>query len=362
MCISFGAALATTPSWMSHKAEAETVSMLSRGTPLEIVVIGCGVSGLTTGLLLLEAGHRVRIWAKSLPPYTTSNAAGAVWHPFKVHPPEKVAKWGAEAFRRFKALQAVPESGVIRAPMLDFRKAPAADPPWSQVIDGFRHATAAELLPGRADGYVGESQVIDMNRYLEYLRRQVLAQGGQIAQRTVTSLDEAFAQGSVVVNCAGLGARELVRDRDLHPSRGKVVRIRQRDFHQVLLDDEERDNMAYVIPRIDDIVLGGTDDEDVSGASYHGEEYQESAALDPEAEAIVRRCARLSPTFAQIGSEDVLKMVTGWRPVRSQVRLEGERVAPERILLHNYGHGGAGVTLSWGCATEVVERLAQMLA
>jgi len=335
--------------------------LLSRGTSLEIVVIGCGVSGLTTGLLLLEAGYGVRIWAKSLPPSTTSNAAGAVWHPFKVNPPEKVAKWGAEAFRRFKALQAVPASGVIRAPMLDLRQEPAEDPPWSQVIDGFRHATAAELLPGRADGYVGETQVIDMNRYLEYLRQQFLAKGGQIVQRTVKSVDEAFAQSSVVVNCAGLGARELVGDRDLHPSRGKVVRIRQRAFHQVLFDDEDRTSMAYVIPRIDDIVLGGTDDEDESGERYYGEEYQESATLDPEAEAIVRRCARLSPAFAQITPADVVKMVTGWRPVRSEVRLEGERVAPERILLHNYGHGGAGVTLSWGCAVEVAERLAQML-
>jgi D-amino-acid oxidase len=57
----------------------------------------------------------------------------------------------------------------------------------------------------------------------------------------------------------------------------------------------------------------------------------------------------------------VLKVVTGWRPVRSQVRVEGERLTPERILLHNYGHGGAGVTLSWGCASDVVRQLAAMI-
>ncbi|HLV98922.1 MAG TPA: FAD-dependent oxidoreductase [Ktedonobacterales bacterium] len=329
--------------------------------PLDILVIGCGVSGLTTGLLLQEAGHRVRIWAKTLPPYTTSNAAAAVWHPFKVHPPEKVAPWGAEAFRRFEKLLATPESGVIRSPVLEMRVERGADPAWRGVVGNFRHATAAELLPGRVDGYVFEALVIDTNRYLEYLRGRFLAQGGQIAQRTVERLDGAFVESQVVVNCTGLGARELVGDRDIHPSRGKVVRIRQRDFHQVILDDDDRSSMAYIIPRIDDIVLGGTDEEDVTGEHYRGEEYIESTTLDPEAEAIVQRVARLTPRLAEVTSADVLKVVTGWRPVRSQVRLEGERVTPERILLHNYGHGGAGVTLSWGCAREVVEQLAAMI-
>jgi D-amino-acid oxidase len=329
--------------------------------PLDVIVIGCGVSGLTTGLLLQGAGHRVSIWAKTLPPYTTSNAAAAVWHPFKANPPEKVARWGAEAYRRFEGLLAIPESGVIRAPVLEMRQEQGADPAWCRVVGGFRHAAAAELLPGRADGYVFEALVIDTNRYLEYLRRRFLAKGGQIVQRAVERLDEVFAESRVVVNCTGLGARQLVGDRDIHPSRGKVVRIKQRDFHQVLLDDDDRSSMAYVIPRIDDIVLGGTDEEDVTGEGYRGEEYQESAALDPEAEAIVQRCARLWPHLAEVTSADVLKVVTGWRPVRSEVRVEGERVAPERVLLHNYGHGGAGITLSWGCARDVVEQLAAML-
>jgi D-amino-acid oxidase len=333
---------------------------MSEGAPLDIIVIGCGVSGLTTGLLLQEAGHRVSIWAKTLPPHTTSNAAAAVWHPFRVNPPDKVARWGMEAFRRFEGLLAVPESGVIRAPVLEQRQERTEDPPWTGVVGGFRHATAEELRPGRPDGYVFESLVVDTDRYLEYLRRRFLARGGQIVQRKVERLEEVFAQSRVVVNCTGLGARELVGDRDVHPSRGKVVRIRQRNFHQVLFDDEDRASMAYVIPRIDDIVLGGTDDEDISGERYHGEEYLESKTLDPEAEAILQRCAALSPRVAATQA-DVLKVVTGWRPLRSQVRVEGERVAPEGILLHNYGHGGAGITLSWGCARDVVEQLAAMV-
>lgn len=327
--------------------------------PFDILVLGCGVSGLTTGVLLQEAGHRVNIWAKTLPPYTTSNAAAAVWHPFKVNPPEKVARWGDITFQRFAALQALPESGVIRAPLLDLKVERAADPDWKVAVPDFRHVTAEELHPGRADGFVFETLVIDTNRYLEYLRRRFLAQGGQIVQRTVRDLSEAFAQHPIVVNCTGLGARTLVGDRDLHPSRGRVVRLKQDGFHRVILDDEERESMAYVIPRIDDMVLGGTDEEDVTGEGYHGEEYQESRELDAAGEAIVRRCARLSPHFASIAPEQILKQVSGWRPVRSQVRLEREQIAPDRVLLHNYGHGGAGVTLSWGCAQDVVALLGE---
>ncbi len=331
--------------------------MFSQEASRNVLVIGCGVSGLTTGLLLLEAGYRVTIWAKSLPPYTTSNAAAAVWHPFKVNPPEKVAEWGAEAFRQFRALRAVPESGVIEAPLLDLKRTPGDDPAWKGAVEDFRHARADELLPGCVDGFVFTTLVIDTNRYLEYLRQRFLAKGGRIEQRLVTTLSEAFAQSRIVVNCTGLGARELIGDRDVHPSRGRVVRIRQNGFRQVVLDDEERHNMAYAIPRIDDIVLGGTDEEDVSGESYHGEEYQESRELDPAAEALLKRCARLSSHFARVTQADVLKVVSGWRPVRSVVRVEREQVTPDRILLHNYGHGGAGVTLSWGCAKEAVELL-----
>lgn len=329
--------------------------------PLDILVLGCGVSGLTTGLLLQDAGHRVSIWAKSLPPYTTSNAAAAIWHPFKVNPPGKVAPWGAESIRRFHELLVVPESGVIRSSVLEIRQERGAEPAWLSAVGSFRHATAGELRPGREDGFVFDGLVIDTNRYLEYLRQQFLAQGGQITQRTVTRLDEAFAHSRVVANCTGLGARQLVGDRDIHPSRGKVVRIRQRDFHQAILDDDDRTSMAYVIPRIDDIVLGGMDDEDVTCERYHGEEYRESTTLDAEAEAILQRVKRLTPRVAEVTAADVLKMVEGWRPVRSQVRVEVERVAPQRVLLHNYGHGGAGVTLSWGCAKDAVDQLAKLL-
>ena len=312
---------------------------------MEILVIGCGVSGLTTGLCLLEAGHTVSIWARELPPHTTSNVAAAVWFPYKAHPVDRVTAWGKKAFQTFKSLQPVAGSGILMANVCEFKPVPSPDPWWVTAVDNFRHARAEELPDGYADGYVFEAPVIDTRIYLDYLMRSFQAQGGQILQRTVADLSEAFAQTAVVVNCSGLGARELVGDQDLHAARGQVVKIKHNGFRRVLVDEEGPNKLAYIVPRTHDIVLGGTDEED-----------NESTEIDStETQAILRRCAKLAPDFATVAAGDILGVACGLRPVRSTVRLEAERVAPGRLLIHNYGHGGAGITLSWGCAAEVVE-------
>ncbi len=303
---------------------------------MDILVIGCGVSGLTTGLCLLEAGHTVHIWAKDLPPYTTSNAAAAVWLPFKAYPVERVTAWGKETLRRFKVLQTEQASGVFIATIFDLKSAHAPDPWWAPAVEDFRHARQEELPLGYADGYTFETPVIDTLVYLDYLLHAFQARGGQIHQRAITSLAEAFAQSAIVVNCTGLGARALVGDNDLHAARGQVVRIRHNGFRQVMVDENDLAQLTYIVPRIHDIVLGGT---------Y--EEHNESTVADPDTtRAILRRCAQIAPIFATITPTDIVSIGCGLRPVRSTVRLEAERPGPDQFLVHNYGHGGAGITLS----------------
>lgn len=157
---------------------------------------------------------------------------------------------------------------------------------------------------------------------------------------------------NAVVNCSGLGARELVGDYDLRPAKGQIVRIKHNGFRRVLLDhgEEEQNSLTYIIPRTYDVVLGGT---------Y--EEQNESTEVDPgETEAILHRCANLAPEFAAVTHKDILNEVCGLRPVRSTVRVEAERITPDCLLVHNYGHGRAGFTLSWGCALEVVEIIVEI--
>lgn len=316
---------------------------------MDILVIGCGVNGLTTGLSLLEAGHSLQIWAKELPPDTTSNRAAAIWYPYKATAPN-VSQWGTKGYETFKLLRHVQESGVLWTNMLEVKSEASADDPWwATIVDGFRHARPEELSAGYADGYVFEVPVIDTSIYLDYLLRRFQAQGGRIQQRAISDLSQAFAQSAIVVNCSGLGARELVGDRDLYPSRGQVIRVRHNGFRTVLLDHDKPNEVTYIVPRTNDIVLGGSD-----------EEHNESTAINVgQTRDILRRCAKLAPQFANITSEDIVSVACGLRPVRSTVRVEAERIAPERLLIHNYGHGGAGITLSWGCAAEVMELVSQ---
>ncbi len=311
---------------------------------MNILILGCGVSGLTTGLRLLEAGHTVSIWTRDLPSGATSSVAAAIWYPYKAYPEDKVTAWGAEAYRVFASLADVEGAGIRMADVLELFPAPAPDPWWVSAVPAFRHATPGELPPGYSDGYVFAAPVIQMPIYLDYLMRRFESDGGKVTLRAVSSLDEALAACPVVVNCTGIGARDLTGDTDLHPSRGQVVRIRPNGFRRCLLDDTGPNAVAYIVPRITDIVLGGTDDEGNA-----------STEPDPAVTAdILRRCSRLDPAFATVSEADILSVACGLRPVRSAVRLESEHPAPDRLVVHNYGHGGAGVTLSWGCASEVV--------
>ena len=319
---------------------------------MNILVIGCGVSGLTTGLCLLDAGHTVSIWAKELPPHTTSNVAAAAWYPYKAYPADRLTGWGKQALQKFKELQADKDSGVFMTNALEVKRVPSSDPWWVTAVADFRHANPEELPASYADGYIFKAPVIDTSIYLDYLVRTFQARKGQIVQRVIMNLSEAFTQSDIVVNCSGLGARELVGDYDLRPAKGQVVRIKHNGFRRVLQDhgEKEQNSLTHITPRIHDIVLGGI---------Y--EENNESLEVDPEqTQDILRRCAKLAPEFPAVAKEDIINVVCGLRPVRSTVRVEAERITPDCLLIHNYGHGGAGFTLSWGCALEVVEIIAEI--
>jgi D-amino-acid oxidase len=276
--------------------------------------------------------------------------AAAVWYPYKAYPQDKVNAWGASTYAIFRDLAAADsplDHGIVMSEILEVLPEQTPDPWWVETVrESFRHAGPDELPPGYQDGYVFTAPVIDMSIYLPYLQHRFTAAGGRIMERSATNLDEAFAQCPVVVNCAGLGARELVGDTLLYAALGQVVRIRsQSGIRRAVLDDYGPNKVAYIVPRVHDIVLGGID-----------EDRNEDTQPDPEATAsILRRCANLLPELSSLPEEDILAVVCGLRPARPSVRLERENVRPGNWVVHNYGHGGAGVTLSWGCAAEVVE-------
>jgi D-amino-acid oxidase len=175
-----------------------------------------------------------------------------------------------------------------------------------------------------------------MPAYLAWLSEQVIARGGSITRLTLHGLPRVGHGGAdVVVDCSGIGAKFLARDPSLNPVQGQVVRVEQVGLESWWLDAA---GPTYVVPRRRDIIVGGTD---VEG--------EWSVTPSPDvASAILRRALRLVPELA--GAE-VLGHKVGLRPGRPVVRLEADEHEPH--VIHCYGHGGAGVTLSWGCAREV---------
>jgi D-amino-acid oxidase len=298
--------------------------------PERVVVVGAGVVGLSCALRLLEAGHRVDVLARDLPLETTSSVAAAIWYPYRAFPQDRVTAWGAAAYAEFAGQAERGVDGVVMRRGTELLRRPQPDPWW---IDAVPALDRVEPVAPYADAWSFVTPVIEMPRYLTWLADRILDAGGTITRMALARLPEA----PLVVNCSGLGSRALAGDPTTRPVRGQVVVVEQLGLDEWWLtgDGFEGESPTYVIPRADDIVLGGTDEDDDWSRT----------PLPEIAEDIVRRAAALVPDVAKAR---VLRHKVGLRPARSAVRLE--RVGD---VIHCYGHGGAGVTLSWGCADEV---------
>jgi D-amino-acid oxidase len=308
-----------------------------------IVVVGCGVVGMTCAAALRDVGLPVEIWAARLPPRTTSNAAAAFWYPYGSSPTGRAVKWCVDSYARFAAIARDPTAGVTMRRARNLSRGVQARPWWADAVPSVRQATANELPEGFGFGWVFEAPVIDTRSYLPWLMQRLRDGGVKIAQRRVASLLEPLAEADAVVNCAGLGARELCQDEELYPIRGQVMHVAATGIDDVYLDEIDGEGLAYIVPRGDDCVLGGT--------ATDGDDGLEARPVD--ADAILRRCAGMVPRLREAGR---LADVVGLRPGRADVRLETETLGGKRVV-HNYGHGGSGFTLSWGCALDVAERV-----
>ncbi|MEG3630251.1 FAD-dependent oxidoreductase [Streptomyces poriticola] len=308
-----------------------------------VVVVGGGVIGLTTAVLLAERGRRVRLWTREPVERTTSAVAGALWWPYRIRPVTQARTWALDSLGVYEELAARPEVTGVRMAEGVLGGTRVEDVAgWAAArLPGLRASTAGEYLGA---GVWARLPLIDMAVHLPWLRDRLTTAGGTVETREVGDLREVPAP--VVVNCTGLGARALVPDPSVRPVRGQLVIVENPGVRGWLVStDAASGGMAYCFPQPGRLVLGGTAQED-----------DWSAEPDPAvAEAIVRRCAALRP---QIAGARVLEHRVGLRPARPAVRLEAEPLPDGRLLVHNYGHGGAGVTVAWGCARQAA-RLAR---
>jgi D-amino-acid oxidase len=356
-----------------------------------VAIVGEGVSGLTCGVVFAERGYRTAIFAKDIGQETTSSVAAAVWFPYHVEPAERVIPLALETYQVLLDLVRFPESGVsiIESRQL-LRTGEIEIPEWaiplgasvipSEVENGAAgeaatwtgrpeaERTGSERIksrcasfkfsprnPSTPPAYAGSAQddhgfasgfslcvpLMDTTIYLDYLVARFRKAGGEIhANVRFEKLEDVDRKFDLVINCAGIGARELVRDADLEPHRGQVAIVPRIEGLScaIVCDDAP---LMYAIPRTNDCVFGGTND------------VSDNLAADPATTSqIVAECSRV----LDIERPRVLAERVGLRPFRkSGLRLERNRLHDGRTVIHNYGHGGAGFTLSWGCAREVFE-------
>ena len=354
------------------------------------LVIGAGVSGLTTALALHRHGIQTTIIAEKFEPEITSVVAGALWE----WPPavcgyhqdqaslERAKIWCMVSYRKFAELAAAPETGVyLRPSAFYFRNRVEEHEPHLRKMNEFQNKVRgfvhdAELIQqtgvnteiGLKDAYSYLAPMVDTDVYMKWLLRKVKAAGSRVIQRKLEGdlrPQEEHLKGEfgadVIVNCAGLGSRELASD-PMFPLRGALVRLVNdgKDFPQVTRsycvshdDVTSAQQVVFIVPRGNDRLI--------LGALVEPDEWSTDINLENH-EPIRRsyeRCVEFLPILKKARLDPAEPVRVGLRPFRKQsVRVE---VVPGTAIIHNYGHGGAGVTFSWGCAEEAAELASEYL-
>jgi D-amino-acid oxidase len=345
------------------------------------LVIGAGVSGLTTALELHAAGMAVSVLAEKFAPDCVSVVAGALWE----WPPavcgyhqdqeslERSKEWCLVSYKRFCEMSEMDIPGVhFRKSNFYFTDPMEADPDnLSKMreiqanVPGFQRLSAESGFDGIdpaygvVDGYRHLAPMIDTDAYMRWLKAETLRAGVTIVQRRITGplRDQRAALlaeygADVLICCAGLGAAEL-RETEMYPLRGALVRMKNdgKRFPRITeahcvshVHGSDQQDIVFIVPRGEDmLVLGGITEPD---------EWSTDLSLEyPPVREMYERCLAFMPALAD-GELDAAEPVrTGLRPFRrANVCLEYD---PRDEVIYNYAHGGSGFTFSWGCAEEV---------
>jgi D-amino-acid oxidase len=255
-----------TLSWGTARLAADLVS--ESGRTGAAAVIGCGVVGLATARTLQRRGFDVTIYAKDLPPETTSNISGASWFPSSVvEERRRTPAFDAQferaariAHRQYQLLIG-DEYGVHWREQYNLSDADDdGSLTWDYAMLRDLFPASRELKPSEnpfpaKHVHVDSMMFIEPSVYLNALLRDFYIAGGRVRRvafaepRQLAGLSEA-----VVVNCTGLGARELFGDRELEPVKGQLTAL----LPQPEVDYAMVTGGLYMFPRRDGIMLGGT--------------------------------------------------------------------------------------------------------
>lgn len=353
------------------------------------LVIGAGVNGWSTALVLARRGWRVAVVADRFGIDTAATVAGALWEwPPSVgdcHRDQTVlarsAAWAMRSYLRFCQLAANSRTGVnLRQAVFYFSHPVEEDPAeFAKMVaverraPGFVHdpalidAHGVNPDAGVVDAYAYLAPTIDTDWYLAWLAGEAEVAGVEAVQRRIRGpLVEqeqrlrAEYGAEVIVNCAGLGARELADDSTMDLHWGALLRIvndgtsaSRVTVSHVVGNNANADTQIFIVPRgVDRVLLGGPVEPGQYGTDLN-------LTGHPPLQDMLDRCTEFLPILRGAQLDDLDPVRVGLLPFRpGGVRLETQ---PDTRIVHNYGHGGAGVTFAWGCAHEVADRAHEVL-
>uniref|UniRef100_A0A023FM28 Putative d-aspartate oxidase n=1 Tax=Amblyomma cajennense TaxID=34607 RepID=A0A023FM28_AMBCJ len=325
--------------------------------PWRVAVVGGGIVGLSAAVRIAEelppGTVHVTVFAEHFSPYTTGDVAAGFFNPYIVHgvSEEKLRSWCVDAFEFYRPLAESADSselGLAIMPGYILTEEPYPRPSYADAFFHYRDLTESEhkSFPRRyRHGTYVISLTIECKKFLPYLMERLQRHGGQLKQAKVASLEDLAGEHDVIVNCTGFGAGALVPDPKVHAIRGQTIRVHAPWIKHAVIAGED----FHVIPNIDDVMLGGTKDVD-------------NTTLIPDrhiANKIWNGCLEFVPSLK---NAKITGHYVGLRPGRQPLRLErvdhalksGSGTVP---VIHNYGHGGSGITIAWGCAGDVVRLL-----
>lgn len=345
-----------------------------------IVVIGAGISGLSTASACRAAGHNVTVLFDQLASETVSTVAGALWewppavcgHHNDVKSLTRSAAWAARSYQVFAEQSLSADTGVFFRPSNFYFMNPVQDSviEWAKLNDSASHVKDLIHDPnlifengindglGLQDAYRYLAPVIETPIYSKWLHNDLQSRSVQFVKRKLagrlTAQTELYSEFSAdwIVNCAGLGAEELTGD-SLYPLRGALIKFdlpveKSEQFlaaHCIANDESiPQQNMVYIVPRSDGLLLGGFAEPNQWETDLTFENYT-------EVEKVYQRGVEFLPQLEELSISKTTPVLCGLRPARkANVRLEAD---DSNRIIHNYGHGGSGYSLAWGCAEEV---------
>lgn len=308
-----------------------------------MTVVGAGAVGLTAALALAERGAAVRVVAAEVES-TDSSTAAALWAVPFVERSERVRGWAYQTLARFRR-DAGAGAGIREQECRTVGVTPGRPDPWTRgFTPAIRPITADELPAGHRFGTLSSIPLIDTSRYLPWLRKRCAEAGVPIERAGLDTLTDVADRGELCVLAAGVGSGALAGDAGLSSMRTQIVRMTNPGLARTTIVRDGDVAPLFIVPRFDDVVIGGA-----AEAGVRSPEVDD--ALTSE---LVERARCIEPALADA---EVLSAAAGHRPVRDRLRLERGRIAG-RPVVHCYGHGGAGIALSWGTAVAVA-RLAE---